>query len=155
MNLPIHGTTRSRQSGAALIFLLLMLLLVSVMGLSSVKLSTTNEKIVGNVRDRHTAFQAAEAAVQACLEQLHAGTYPAAAILTPSDASQPPHWEVASNWAEGAAASQSVALADAGLAAPPRCLAESLGSGSFRVTGRAVGGSPDTEVVLQATYSTE
>jgi type IV pilus assembly protein PilX len=64
-------------------------------------------------------------------------------------------WDVPTSWTD--ATSTAVTMpSNAGVSADPRCLVETLGSlGSYRVTGRAVGGSADTVVLLQATYSAE
>jgi type IV pilus assembly protein PilX len=147
---------RSRENGAVLIITLIMLIVITLATVSSVRSTTVDERMAGNARDRNKAFQAAEAAVQNCLAMLNAGSYPGT-LQDPAPWSSPPLWEVAANWATGAAASYPVAMPNAELSADPRCMVERLGSttGSFRVTGRAVGGSADTVVILQATYSNE
>jgi len=147
--------SRREQRGAVLIITLIMLVLITLLTLSSVRSTTMDERIAGNARDRNKAFQAAEAAVQRCLAMVNGRTYPGT-IQTPAPSTAPNVWDVAGNWQAGAAASYPVPMPSAELAADPRCLVESLGStSSFRVTGRAVGGSADTVVMLQATYSEE
>lgn len=144
---------RSAQSGATLIITLVMLVLVTLVAVSTIRTSTMDEKMAGNSRDRDKAFQAAEAAVQRCLAEIQAGA-PSGTVLTPAAANVKPHWEVPANWTNGNSVPKTV---DATLASQPRCMFEALGAGtgSYRVTGRAEGGSSRTEVVLQATYSTE
>lgn len=149
---------RHRQQGVVLIVALVILVLVTLVGVSTVRGTTMEEKMAGNSRDRDKAFQAAEAAVRACLALIHNDpvTYPATKLAPVSATATPatPHWEVGANWAAGSPNSYAVAMAGAGLAASPRCLVEDLGGGvNFRVTGRAVGGSPDSVAMLQATYS--
>lgn len=149
---PRHGT--HAQRGATLIITLVMLVLITLVGVSSIRNSTADERMAGNARDRDKAFQAAEAAVQQCLAQLQSETY-AGTPLTPAAANATPHWEVAANWSNGN--STAITVDTAGLSAQPRCMFEALGAGtgSYRVTGRAVGGSSLTEVMLQATFSNE
>lgn len=150
-----HHSIRRRQEGVVLIISLVILVLITLVGLSTIRTTTMEEKMAGNSRDRDKALQAAEAVVQACLTQLNAGTY-GGAVHTPTVAPTAARWEVSGNWLTGSPASTAINIANAGLAEDPRCLVEALGaSGSYRVTGRAVGGSADTVVMLQATYSKE
>ena len=93
--------------------------------------------------------------MQTCLSLVNAGTYPLVP-LAPVAAGTTPYWDVAANWASTATNSYEVNVTDTGLNAKPRCIVEAFGvAGSFRVTGRAVGGSADSVVMLQATYSVE
>ena len=55
----------SKQSGIALIVSLIILLLLTMMGISSMKVNSLEEKMSGNDLDRNTAFQAAEAGLRA------------------------------------------------------------------------------------------
>lgn len=147
------------QRGAVLVIALIMLLLITLASIATIRSTTLDERMAGNSRDRDKALQAAEAAVRMCLKQLTVdipSTYPTSAILTPVP-SGPENWEVESNWAAGSPNSVEIDMtSSAGLARNPRCLVERLGTGdSFRVTGRAVGGSGTSEVILQATYSAD
>ncbi len=144
-------SARRAQRGVTLIITLVMLVLITLVGVSGIRNSTMDERMAGNSRDRDKALQAAEAAVQTCLARIQAETY-TGTPLTPTAAGTPPVWEGA--WT----GTNSVEInlgAGAQLAAQPRCMYETLGSGSYRVTGRAVGGSDLTVVMLQATYSTD
>jgi type IV pilus assembly protein PilX len=143
----------SAQRGVTLIITLVMLVVVTLIAMSSLRSTTLNERMAGNSRDRQRAFQAAEAAVRVCLAQLENNNY-LGTKSTSAAAGATPLWEVATNWTD--TTSTAVTVTGAGLNANPRCLVENLGSaGSFRVTGRAVGGAADTVVMLQATYSAE
>ncbi len=152
MKHPLHS--KRAQGGATLIITMVMLVLITMVCVSTIRTSTVDEKMAGAGRDRDKAFQAAEGAVQQCLNQLKNATY-AGTPLTPAVATSLPNWEVAANWSNSN--SVAIALDSTGLAAQPRCMFEALGAGtgSYRVTGRAVGASSLTEVVLQATYTTE
>ena len=153
----LHNCRRERQRGqrgVTLIITLVMLVLVTLVIVSTVRTSTMDEKMAGNARDRDKAFQAAEAAVQSCIAALQSSTY-TGTPLTPAAFDATPNWEVAANW--GNAKSVAVDLGNgAKLSSQPRCMYEALvaGSGNYRITGRALGGSSLTEVILQATYVT-
>ncbi len=144
----------SAQRGVTLIITLVMLVVITLIALSSLRSTTMNERMAGNSRDRQRALQAAEAAVRSCVGQLENNIY-LGLKSTPTAAGTTPLWDDPNSWTT--ATSTAVAMpSTAGLSADPRCLVETLGSlGSFRVTGRAVGGAADTVVILQATYSAE
>jgi type IV pilus assembly protein PilX len=145
---------RRQQRGIVLIVALVMLVLITLVSLATIRSTTMDERMAGNARDRDRAFQAAEAAVQACLSQIQTGSAFTFPVLDPV-VSGTPHWDVDANWSDPAK-SYGIALANAGLAADPRCMVEKLNAtGGYRVTGRAVGGSVDSIVMLQATYSDE
>lgn len=54
----------ARESGAVLVVSLIMLLLVTVLGLSTIGTTTMQEKMAANTRDKDLAFQAAELALK-------------------------------------------------------------------------------------------
>jgi type IV pilus assembly protein PilX len=144
---------RRAQQGVTLIITLVMLVVITLITISSMRSTTMNERMAGNARDRQRAFQAAEAAVRSCLSQLDANTY-TGTKSSPAAAGSTPVWEVDSNWTD--TTSTAVSVTGLTLNANPRCLVETLGAlGSYRVTGRAVGLSADTVIMLQATYSPE
>ncbi len=58
-------TANSRQSGAALLVALVMLLVVTMIGLASIRSTTLNEKMSSNMYDRSLSYQGAEAALRA------------------------------------------------------------------------------------------
>jgi type IV pilus assembly protein PilX len=151
-----YQSGRRHQEGVVLIISLVILVLVTLVGLSTIRTTTMEEKMAGNARDRDKAFQAAEAAVQTCLALLDTNAY-TGTKHTPAASTATPLWEVTTNWESTSANTFAVNLGtDANVAESPRCLVETLGgAGSYRVTGRAVGGSDRTVVMLQATYSKE
>ncbi len=57
----LHG---SRQQGAALVIGLIMLVLVTLLGLTAMRTSALEERMAGHTSDRALAFQAAEAALR-------------------------------------------------------------------------------------------
>lgn len=145
----------SRQGGVVLVMALIVLVLVTILGVSTLRTTTLQEKMAGNSRDRDKALQAAEAAVQACLAEVAGGTY--ALPLTPAATGTPARWDVAANWTDSSKSKEVTVAATGGLFGNPRCMVEALDAakGSYRVTGRAVGGSEQTVVMLQATMSEE
>jgi type IV pilus assembly protein PilX len=60
----ISMVTLQGQSGAALITSLLFLLVLTLTGATAMLLSTLEERMSGNLRDRNLAFQAAESALR-------------------------------------------------------------------------------------------
>jgi len=55
---------QKRQSGVALFISLVLLLILTVLGLSSVQTTSLQERMARNARDTNLAFQAAESAVK-------------------------------------------------------------------------------------------
>lgn len=51
------------QTGAALVISLLILLIMTIFGVSSMQSTTLEERMAGNMRDQNLAFQSAEAAL--------------------------------------------------------------------------------------------
>ena len=58
-------TTQFSQRGAALITALVILVVLTVLGISAMRTSSLEESIVGNLRDHDLAFQAAETGLTA------------------------------------------------------------------------------------------
>jgi len=52
-----------KQSGAVLAISLIMLLLMTIIGVTSISTTSLEERMAGNSRDRHVAFEAAEVAL--------------------------------------------------------------------------------------------
>ncbi len=60
----IHKNALVKQQGAVLVVSLIMLLVMTLIGLSSMRTTILEEKMAGNFRDSNIAFQAAEAALR-------------------------------------------------------------------------------------------
>lgn len=58
------GNSIARQSGAALVISLIVLVVLTLIGIDGMRSSTMEERMAGNMRDRDMAFQAAEAALR-------------------------------------------------------------------------------------------
>lgn len=59
-----YSISSSQQRGAVLIVALLMLLLLTIIGISSMRGTTMQERMSGNMRDQSQAFQASETALR-------------------------------------------------------------------------------------------
>jgi len=59
-----HRVAPKRQAGTVLVFSLLIMLALTIIGISGIGGSVTQEKMVGSMRDTNNAFQAAEAALK-------------------------------------------------------------------------------------------
>ncbi len=173
-----------KESGAVLVVGLIMLLLLTVIGLASIRGSDMQERMAGNMRDRNLGFQAAEAALRTG-ETVGGGI---SALTTPRAINtngyfdnlnitvagrpiRPALW-IKADWETSA---YSIKLDDGTLtnvAEQPRYVIEKiivsfdsanqgggLDSGSpqddklyYRITSRGLGGTADSEVVLQSTF---
>ncbi len=98
---------RSRQRGAVLFISLVMLLVMTLIGITGAQNSSMEEKMVSNVRDIDLSFQAAEAALRQGETELQAAVLPAfdgtnTGLYQPAAAGSPELWEVAATWSSGA-----------------------------------------------------
>lgn len=170
---------KQAQRGAVLIVGLIMLLLLTVIGLASIRGTDLQERMAGNMRDRNLAFQAAEAGLRygektlnaALLPSFTGGGYWPDLNKIPSMRPRPTIW-TSLEWE-----ANSVRLPDntiSSLVEQPRYtiekvvvtgLAAAQGSAVdhesaeriaeaeyFRVTARGLGGTADAEAILQSTF---
>jgi len=149
---------RSQQTGVALILSMLMLLLLTLIGVTAILMTTLEEKMSGNQRERSLAFQAAESALragEAAMEGFVNTNPPPAFNCT--DASTCPLSDVTNSttWAEGGLAytysgdlSNPDGPTQTTLANPPQYLVEVLNNGqpiapavtpSFKLSQRELG----------------
>ena len=167
-----------KQNGAALIVSLVILVLMTLLGLSSIRTSALEEKMATNLRDQELAFQAAEIALRDAEKRISG--FSAEPIATqdgsneniwvnnaidPTPNNATPWWfERDDSWWE----SNGVSSVDvANVATAPRYIIEKLifdkdtaamGTGNpvegqiyYRVTARGTGGSNQARVLLQST----
>jgi type IV pilus assembly protein PilX len=155
-----------QQSGAVLAISLIMLLLLTLIGITGTQTSSLEEKMAGNMRDKDLAFQAAESALAAAEASLSAppafddagsdgfyaesSTIPtASAILTDAF------------WTSNPVATSSINSLSNEIPPPvyiiqklgSTCLAPPCSFTTYRITVRATGRSPDTVVILQSVYN--
>jgi type IV pilus assembly protein PilX len=142
------------QTGVVLIVGLVLLLLLSLIGVTAMQSTALEEKMAGNSRDRNTAFQAAEAALQDAEDYLDSGAPPFNPLKLTSggpfqNATAPlcanglcplppvtvpptaPYWSVSGfNWSTYGLAygSQTGATAITGVSAQPRYVIEFMGT---------------------------
>jgi type IV pilus assembly protein PilX len=62
--------TNSRQNGATLVVAMLLLLVLTVLGLTTMNMSRLEERMAGNSRDLNLAFQGAEAGLRDAEERI-------------------------------------------------------------------------------------
>ncbi len=162
------------QSGAVLAISLIILLLLTIIGITAAQLTGLEEKMAGNLRDKNLAFQAAETALRAG-EQLTA-TLPQCPISTAIQGFYPnegPHTPspviddgVNNVWSDptksfGYTGDSLVNINSPDSVTtvlPPRyiiqCITSTTGATNslYRITARGTGGTTDAVVILQSVY---
>ncbi|MCK7545425.1 PilX N-terminal domain-containing pilus assembly protein [Marinobacter bryozoorum] len=144
------------ESGSALIVSLVMLLLISLIGISSMQGTVLQERMSSNLQDRNIAFQASESALKVGEDWLAANPL---AALTNERLDSP------ATWAGGGDNILPVIVGDEQLVSQPKYYVGWLGDycppspeGSlpcydrFAVTSRAEGGTSTSVVILQSTF---
>lgn len=178
---PVHRSNPSRQRGAALAVSLMMLLVMTLIGVTAMRLSVMQEKMAGNTRDLDLALQAAEAALRFGETRLEAASLPPPgttagwySVRTPG--AEPPAASVLhslSGWGTGTPGFAHLTYGLDGnywdVASAPQLVIVELDpvpdpGGSldasrpdeeanvYQVTARGFGGSAGTGVILQSTY---
>jgi type IV pilus assembly protein PilX len=166
----------SRQSGAVLIVALVLLLVLTVLGVSGIQDTLITERMTGNFRDSSLAFEAAEAELRRWEREMDDASFDfdASGITSyeVSDSTLSIDPKVASNYGTTAyPTSLPLDFVGLGLSADPSYYLErlppipapnsSLVVGFpetaptiqyFRVTTKGVGLTPSSEVILQSTY---
>lgn len=168
MNEPRTHVFGRSERGAALVVALVFLLVMTVLGVSSMSTTTLQERMAGNLRDQNLAFQAAEAGLRAGEEFLQQATLPvfsgANGLLQLEDEAGSAEFWSAYDWAANGRLAPEVAH----VAERPRYVIEELPSvpaegdsvrfdalpdiAFYRVTARGVGGTEDAVAILQTTY---
>jgi type IV pilus assembly protein PilX len=155
------------QRGASLLVSLVFLVVMAMIGITVANVTSMEERMAGHTRDRDLALQAAEAALRDAERRLSQDAafrntdFPdVLPDVNPNDAV---YWEECFTSGAGACAvkyTPTVELPKPGspgaLAAQPEYVVEEIMIGTtevFRITARAVGGSPDTVVILQSEVS--
>ena len=156
------------QRGAALIVAMVMLLAMTLLGVTAVRNTTLQERMAGNLRDSNLAFQAAERALREGESFLRSATIPPFVgddgLLTMQDDAGAGQFWTAYDWATNGREAVGVAH----VASSPLYVIEELPavpivggsakfgqlpeSGIYRVTAMGVGGTTDAVAILQSTY---
>jgi type IV pilus assembly protein PilX len=169
---------RPKQSGSVLLISLVMLLILTLVGLSAMRNTAIEEKMAGNMRDKGLSFQAAEATLRAAEKYIEDNIVSTQAFDTDGsdglyDKSNMNVWKTLS-WD----ANDSIEYSDfdstyqiaesprfiiqhiASIATDPNTLnlgnyGQNTGAGTiemFLITTRATGGSGNAPIFLQTTY---
>jgi type IV pilus assembly protein PilX len=174
-------TTLKRQSGVALVVSLLILLILTMIGVSGMQTTGMQEKMASNTKDRSQAFQAAESGVRDAEGYLETivttGAFDGTGGLFPEAQAEPDLFD-GTTWTNNAKSVQASTVA--GSVDPPRYFIRQFATVSgiegamnmygqygdnkgigdvtiFRITSRGVGATEDddgvsTEVVLRSYY---
>lgn len=170
---------QGRQQGVALFISLVVLLIITILGISSLQTTSLEERMAAGARDRDLAFQAAEAALisgEQFIETLGPGSLGqfsanSNGLFVPADSGDPPRWETVDWKGDGTIPASGANIA--GVSSQPRYIIEHVSTivtaddelnvsnvgapiGApteiFRITAYAQGGSARAVVMLQATY---
>jgi type IV pilus assembly protein PilX len=173
-----HFQGSARQHGIALFISLMILVIITLLGLSIARTQFAGERMAQNSLDHAMAVQAAEAALREAEDNIAQGQFTAFAantngLYTFSDATT--SWYLGINWASPAANSTITygsapipgpALSNFNLASKPVYIVEQLpgvvvagqslsnpvSTPVYRVTAYAVGGDSNTSALLQSIY---
>jgi type IV pilus assembly protein PilX len=174
--------TRDRQGGVVLFMSLIMLLIITVLGLSSVQTTSMQERMARNSRDVNLAFQAAESAIKdaetiveefASLSDFDAADANTNGLYYEAEFDEESNWKTV-DWdaADGNYFTASTTVSN--VASQPKYIVEHVktvvsdedrlnldnvgqdtGSGRaqiFRVTVYGTGGTDSARVMIQSTY---
>lgn len=172
-----------KQTGAALIVSLVLLVLVTLLGVAGIQSVALEEKMAGNAYDRNIAFQAAEAALRVgeSIAEANKEGFPddsdpcppvsavdncTGGLCPPPDINCPPRWKAPgfTGWVDA------VSLGE--LAGTPQYFVEYLGNTfpctkgassssdpnnckRYRITARSRPGAGRATVILQSVYATD
>ena len=181
MRLAPHNISSKRQQGAVLVTGLLILVMLTLIGVTAMSTNLMDERMAGNSRDWDLAFQATESAlrdgeldIQRNLSAASGFTATCTGgLCLPPTISTP--WYATLNWSSAGVTryygqyTSATALPD--VSSAPKYIIESIGkpasptgashtigikpntSGSaFRVTARGVGGRTETQVIAQSIF---
>jgi len=117
------------QRGIALIIGLIILAVLSMIGVAAFSISTQEERMAGNSRDRMRAFEAAEAALRSCEDFVQAtgagfGTSGQAGMYVAPSSDQPSKAESITDWTDPTQVFQLTTVANPEWSRRPACVAE-------------------------------
>lgn len=175
----MRNSNSARQQGATMIVGLIMVLAITIVGLSAIRGTALQEQMAGNMRDRQLAFQASESALREAELALTGGsaTVPVGQVQGFIEALELPStafWQdFDTNWKALAATYsedlqhvnerpmylvEEIRYYSSGLDGNANDFASLMKAGMdvrYRVTSRSVGGSTDAQVIIQSTYRNE
>ncbi|NEX23280.1 hypothetical protein G3480_23785 [Thiorhodococcus mannitoliphagus] len=89
---PRPQPSRRRQEGVVLVIGLIILLVMTIIGMTAIQTTSLDEHMAGNVRARNVAFQGAEAALRAGESWINATSNQAAATAS-TNIANPAQWD--------------------------------------------------------------
>ena len=173
-----HNKLTNRQNGSVLVISLIILVAMTLIGITAMRTSVLEEKMAGNLRDKELAFQAAEAALRAAEQNIQDSVISTVAFDTDGsdglyDKSDVRIWENIS-WDETDSLEYTAFGSSYNIKTAPRYVIQHLvttgnendalnldnmgqGTGggnveSFLITVRASGGANKAYVYLQSTW---
>jgi type IV pilus assembly protein PilX len=173
MTIPFHAESGRRpdQRGAILVTSLLLLLVITIIGVTVMQMSRMQERMAGNARDVNLAFQAGESSLRAGEAVVLAfAAAPVTCAAAPCDVFErktlpPLNYQTKTWWTDTALSDANVAQSD-GLSENPRYVVEqygwirnswdvtdTTGRDVYQISSRSTGGSGKAEVILQSTYA--
>lgn len=163
-----------RQKGAILVTALILLLVMTLIGVTALQTTTLEERMAGASEDINRAFQAAEAALregEGSLEAAVLDTFDGTVLglYEPNPDDQDPLWEIPNTWTDGSIDYNTGGQSLSNVADQPKYIIEELDpisesgssknsdmaledSGFYRITSRATGANDNVVVILQSTY---
>lgn len=157
----------SRQRGAILIISLVVLLVMTIIGVTAMQGTVLEEKMAGGLRDKSIAFQAAEAALRDAENALSAAVLPTFGSNGWHTWTGGSIWRTL-DWSDDNLTADYSGPTLSNVAAVPRYIVEETlpvaGSGGsleagltqsidyYRITARGVGGSSNAVVMLQSYF---
>jgi type IV pilus assembly protein PilX len=162
--MPSRAGFSLRQRGASLVVALIFLVIMAMLGVTLANVTNLEERMTGNTRDRDLALQAAEAALRDAEVRLADPGFRDDGFpeVDPEDGNDAAYWETCFTTDAApcnATYTPVTGLPTAGggaISAQPEFIVQTKPTAGttqiYRVTARAVGGSPDTVVVLQAEF---
>lgn len=177
----MRTTSAGKQRGVALFVSLVLLLILTILGVSAVQTTSLEERMARNSNDWLLAFQAAESALRDAEDFLETVTSTANftdaganGLWEIADVGQIDRWRVEGNWTGGGSVSAPSVIQGVASQPQPRYMIEHvatlireenayqlndpyIGGAAdrveiFRVTALGIGGSPNARVMLQSTY---
>lgn len=171
-----HKPSIKQQQGAVLVIGLIMLLLLTVIGVSSIRGTDLQERMAGNARDHNLAFQASEAAVRSAENYLSSASITAYNGVTGyyqdlTGATSPVLWtsanwdakgvKLADNTLKGVSEQSKYAIEQLEVTISPGNYGSAVDQQSldamaekevYRITARGVGSTKDSEALIQTTF---
>lgn len=165
----LFAITATRQRGAAMAISLIMLLLLTIIGLTATQTTTMQERMAGNARERDMAFQYAEAALrqgEIYLTEVSVGPFLSSTnsdgLYFEKPAGQTDWWDLNTTWASDGSGAETGSVGNAQFIVEELSSVATSGgsleagvpgiSKFFRVTARGVGDAGTAVVLLQSTF---